>query len=124
MTTTKADPIREIAALCDPYAWADVTGPWARRDFNIYIDARIKPRLSGQVTAGSIRADLLDRADELIGALAEAHWVLEEPPEFVFTGSLHRGRWTTDTKVSEAPKEHGIGLTVRLQVRRGGPAQP
>lgn len=119
-TRAKADPLHEVLAICDPLAWADVRAPFDW-DFNISVEASIKPPLRGEVTAAELRAALLVRAEALIAALAAAHWVLEEPPRFEFAGQLHRGMWTTAMKVFEAPAEYGIGLTLKLQVRRGEP---
>lgn len=68
--------------------------------------------------ANDLRMHLLRRAHDLIAVLAGIGWVLRDEPRFEFTSSVDRPVVRVSGVLVEPPKEHGIGLSVKVPVVR------
>lgn len=116
-----------LRGICDSYLWPTYR---VMVPFNGIATGYV-PAYSAQVsglvavlslseceTANSLRVHLLQRAHDLITALANGGWVLNDAPRFEFDGDMQRPVVRPGGELDEAPKESGIRLSVDLQVIR------
>lgn len=111
--------IGELLALSEPFAWTDqVASTGSFGHYVLHGMIKPSPSMAADTPAISARSRLLDRAEQLLDALAGAGWQPMDSFRMEFTTSVRNFLQTLDGVMMQPSEQFAVTLTIDLRVGR------